>query len=374
MENEFDHGFPVNPYNPHAWIIGYPEIGERVWIGAFCLIDAGHAPLKIGRGTDISSGVQILTHTTLRRCISERSYPKIDATPTEIGEFCFIGTHATILRGAKIGHHSVVGAGCVVPENMEVPPYSLVVGVPAKVVGSSKRFLKGLIPNGLSIVLPAHNEEKSLGGVVKDAKVNVSRLFKNYEIIIVDDGSNDNTSKLADGLSRKDKNIKVIHHKLNKGFSGVMKAGLYKAKFDLVFLAPSDGQFKFNELENFVEAIRGYDVAVGFRKERNEGLIRNVNSWTFHFICRNLLGIKIKQFSSVFLWRKHVLNSIQISSPNKSAMFLPEFFSKATKMKYKFVEVQHSWFNRSSGKSKGANPLVILITLREIFKLWLKTR
>lgn len=374
MENEFDHGFPVNPYNPHAWIIGSPEIGERVWIGAFCLIDAGHAPLKIGRGTDISSGVQILTHTTLKRCISERAYPNIDASSTEIGEFCFIGTHATILRGAKIGHHSVIGAGCVVPENMKIPPYSMVVGVPAKIVGSSKRFLKGLTPNGLSIVLPAYNEEKSLLGVVEDSKNNASKLFKNFEIIIVDDGSKDKTPKLADELSRKNRRIKVIHHKVNKGFSGVMKTGLYSAKYDLVFLAPSDGQFKFNELKYFVEAIRGYDIAVGIRKERKEGLVRNLNSWMFHYICRNLLGIKLKQFSSVFLWRKHVLNSIRVSSPDRSAMFLPEFFSKATKMRYKFVEVQHSWFNRHSGKSKGANPRVILVTLREIIKLWLKTR
>ncbi|MBI3397185.1 glycosyltransferase [Candidatus Woesebacteria bacterium] len=374
MENEFDHGFPPNPYNPHAWIIGKPEIGDRVWIGAFCLIDAGHAPLKIGRGTDISSGVQILTHTTLRRCISERSFPEIEASPTEIGEFCFVGTHATILRGAKISHHSVIGAGCVVPENMEIPPYSLVVGVPAKIVGSSKKFLKGIMPNGISIVLPAYNEEKSLVEVIKDAKTNTSKLFKNYEVLIVDDGSTDKTPKLADVLSKKDKKIKVIHHKVNRGFSGVMKTGLYSAKFDLVFLAPSDGQFKFDELKNFVEAIRGYDVAVGFRKERKEGLIRSLNSWVFHFICRNLLGIKIKQFSSVFLWRKNVLDSIKVSSPDKSAMFLPEFFSKATKMKYKFVEVQHTWLNRRSGVPKGANPLVILITLREIFKLWLKTK
>ena len=59
-----DHGIPPNRFNPHCWITGEPEIGEKTWIGAFTLID-GLGGLKIGRGCDISSGVQILTHSTV---------------------------------------------------------------------------------------------------------------------------------------------------------------------------------------------------------------------------------------------------------------------------------------------------------------------
>jgi acetyltransferase-like isoleucine patch superfamily enzyme len=120
-------------YHPHSWIIGNPEIGEKVWIGAFTLID-GQGGLKIGRGTDISSGAHILTHSTVKRCITERRYPTNERAPVEIGEYCFIGENATILRGVKIGHHSVIGAGALVTEFMEIPPYSMVFGVPAKVI------------------------------------------------------------------------------------------------------------------------------------------------------------------------------------------------------------------------------------------------
>jgi len=127
------HHIPLNRYNPHAWIVGNPVIGEGTWIGAFSLID-GQGGLKIGRGCDISCGAQILTHSTERRCLTERYYPKIDKAPTEIGDFCFIGTHATILKGSVIGHHSIIAAGCVVPEDSKIPPYSLVVGVPARIV------------------------------------------------------------------------------------------------------------------------------------------------------------------------------------------------------------------------------------------------
>lgn len=124
---------PSNPYNPFCWVAGQPEIGEGTWIGAFTLID-GLGGLKIGKGCNVSSGAQILSHSTVRRCVTERRHPQVDKKPTEIGDFVFIGANAVVQMGAKVGHHSVVGAGAVVLEDAEIPPYSLVVGVPARVV------------------------------------------------------------------------------------------------------------------------------------------------------------------------------------------------------------------------------------------------
>ncbi|HVZ65808.1 MAG TPA: acyltransferase [Lacunisphaera sp.] len=126
---------PPNPYNPFCWIAGTPEIGEGTWIGAFTLID-GLGGLKIGRGCNISSGAQVLSHSTVRRCVTGRRHPDVDRKPTEVGDFVFVGANAVVQMGAKIGHHSVIGAGAVVLEDAVVPPYSLVVGVPARVVRS----------------------------------------------------------------------------------------------------------------------------------------------------------------------------------------------------------------------------------------------
>jgi len=130
--NITNHGIPENPYNPHCWITGKPDIGEQTWIGAFTLID-GLGGLKIGRGCDISSGAQILTHSTVRRCLTERQFDKIDYRPTVIEDHVFVGTNATILMGCQIGHHSVIGAGAVVLAGSTIPPFSLVVGVPGRV-------------------------------------------------------------------------------------------------------------------------------------------------------------------------------------------------------------------------------------------------
>jgi acetyltransferase-like isoleucine patch superfamily enzyme len=95
-----DDDFPANRFNPHCWIRGRPEIGEGTWIGAFTLID-GSGGLEIGRGCDISSGAQILSHSTVRRCLTERKYAHIDFRRTTIEDCVFIGTNAVILMGCS---------------------------------------------------------------------------------------------------------------------------------------------------------------------------------------------------------------------------------------------------------------------------------
>lgn len=121
----------TNKYNQYTWIVGDPVIGEGTWIGAFTVID-GLGGLTIGKGCDIASGAHIMTHSTVKRCVSERKDNQIEYARVEIGDYCFIGENATILRGATIGDHSVVGAGAVVTEFAKFPSYSVIVGVPAK--------------------------------------------------------------------------------------------------------------------------------------------------------------------------------------------------------------------------------------------------
>ena len=134
------HHLPVNRYNPHAWIIGDPSIGGDVWIGAFTVID-GSGGLTIGRGCDISAGAQIYTHSTVRRVLSE-GHAEIDRRPTTIGQYVHVGANATILMGCQIGNHVSIGAGAVLKEGMIVPDWSVVVGVPARILlnGQARLF------------------------------------------------------------------------------------------------------------------------------------------------------------------------------------------------------------------------------------------
>ncbi|MBI4058780.1 glycosyltransferase [Candidatus Microgenomates bacterium] len=370
------HGLSKNKYNKHAWVLGQPEIGERVWIGAFCLIDALYAPLKIGRGTDISSGVKITTHTTVKRAISERRFSEIEKAPVEIGEFCFIGSNAVILMGAKIGHHSVVAAGAVVPQFTNISPYSIVAGIPVKVVGSSKKFLKRIEKESISVVIPAFNEVATLEKVAISAKFVLQKMKMDYEIVLVNDGSTDGTDKIINKLTKNNKRIRAVHHKQNRGFTGAMRTCFNSAKKRLIFLAPADGQFNFTELPDFLEAVRGYDGAFGYRIKLNETIMRKIFSWGFHFLSRILFDIKFREISTVSIWRRQLVQSIKIESEDKSANFLPEMTYKCLKLKARFAEVPIHWHKRRGGSSKGelVRPMVIPRTLVQMAKLWWKVK
>jgi acetyltransferase-like isoleucine patch superfamily enzyme len=126
-------GFPPNPYNPHAWIIGEPEIGEGTWIGAFTVID-GSGGLVIGPGCDVSCGAQIYTHSSVRRCVSGRRFTDVERAATHIGERVFVGANAVINMGVTIGDEAVVASGAVVTR--DVPARTVVAGVPARAVAA----------------------------------------------------------------------------------------------------------------------------------------------------------------------------------------------------------------------------------------------
>lgn len=124
------HHFPSNPYNPHAWLINNPVIGPECWIGPFTVLD-GSGGLRIGRGCHISAGVQIYSHTTVDRVITEGKSPTQRAA-TVIGDFVHLGAGAIILMGANIGSHSYVGAGSVVTQFAVFPDFSSIIGNPAR--------------------------------------------------------------------------------------------------------------------------------------------------------------------------------------------------------------------------------------------------
>jgi len=120
-------GMKENRFHPFVWIVGEPQIGERVYIGGFSEVNAKDARVVIGDFCDIASFVTINCADSHKLCIGLST--AIERADIVIEDHVFIGSHSVVKGGAHIGHHSVVAAGTIVGPG-DIPPYSLVVGNP----------------------------------------------------------------------------------------------------------------------------------------------------------------------------------------------------------------------------------------------------
>ena len=130
--------------------------------------------------------------------------------------------------------------------------------------------------DSLSVFFPAYNEEASIVSTVEKAVEALKSLkIKNWEIIIVNDGSFDKTGEKAEELVKKNNNIKVINQP-NGGYGMALRSGYYHAKYSYIVYTDSDGQFNFSEVTKFIEKIEEADLVIGYRIKRKDPFIRLV--------------------------------------------------------------------------------------------------
>ncbi len=136
---------------------------------------------------------------------------------------------------------------------------------------------------GLSVFLPAHNEEGNIvARVVKGFCADLPKIADAYEVIVVDDGSRDRTRVLADQMAAADLHVKVVHHQVNRGYGGAVISGIRAATMPYVLLSDGDGQFDPADVELLAAKVPEYDVVVGRRIHRADRFLRRLNgrAWT----------------------------------------------------------------------------------------------
>lgn len=224
----------------------------------------------------------------------------------------------------------------------------------------------------LSIFFPFWDEEENIKSVVEAASKIADRIAAKWEIIMVDDGSDDNTFKIAKELSGKDSRLKVVSLHPNRGYGAALKAGFDAAKYDTVVFTDGDGQFDFAEIDKFIEKIDDADLVIGFRKKRNDKnlgkrllLMNLLKIWDlllFRFYFRDVdCGFK--------MFRKDALDKI-MPFRSEGAMITTEILAKAKKKKLRIEEVGVLHYPRIKGHQSGANFPVIIRAVLESFILW----
>lgn len=220
-----------------------------------------------------------------------------------------------------------------------------------------------------SIVLPAYDEVMNLERVVDEARAALAAFASDGEVLIVDDGSRDGTGALADDLAARFDNVRTIHHAANRGFSGAMSTCFREALGDWIFLAPADGQMELGELGRFLAASRRADIVIGVRAHRGDGFLRTAFSRSFHLIARTLFDLPMREFSSLFLFRRSALDAMPFRSRPRSATLLPEILFRARRRGRPIAELVVQQHPRRGGRAKGGQLSVAFLTLLELVRL-----
>lgn len=230
-----------------------------------------------------------------------------------------------------------------------------------------------MIQGKLSVVLPAHNEVNNLPSVVRRSLDVLPQLVEDFQIVIVDDGSRDGTSELADRLAREHPQITVVHHPRNRGYGAALTSGFEVATGDYIMFMDSDQQFDIADLTYLAPFIRDYDFVAGYRIDRKDARYRLIYAAIFNLAVRILFGVRLHDVDCAFkVFRADLIRSIDLSSPG--ALINTEILAKAARAGATYVEVGVNHYPRPSGESSGGSPRVVFRAMKETIALWWRMR
>ena len=223
----------------------------------------------------------------------------------------------------------------------------------------------------LSVFFPFYNEQDNIRSTVEGAiKIleSVKEISK-FEVIIVNDGSQDQTKKIGQDLSKQYSSVKIVSHQKNLGYGSALISGINNSAYDYVFFTDGDLQFDFNEIKKLLEYIKEYEVVIGYRHPRRDSFVRLINGWGWNLMNRVFFGLRVKDVDCAFkLFKKSVITNLPIISGG--AMVSAEILIRLQRKGVIFKEVPVSHFRRRNGSPTGARIDVIFRAFKELLKLY----
>jgi glycosyltransferase involved in cell wall biosynthesis len=222
---------------------------------------------------------------------------------------------------------------------------------------------------GLSLIIPMFNEKEYVHLTISEAISIFESLGMDYEIIIIDDASNDGSEKTIDVLSGVNKKIKVIHFSERKHLGALLKSGFLKSEKDIIIYTDMDMPFDLRILKDVIPLIDRADVISGFRINGEKSLKRFVYSKCYNMLIRKIFKINIKDINfAMKIFKREILSSLQLKS--ESSFINAEFLIKANALRYNILQLPVTYTPRKYGKSKLSSLRVIFKIVYEMIKLY----
>ncbi|MGB2824063.1 MAG: glycosyltransferase family 2 protein [Phycisphaerae bacterium] len=220
----------------------------------------------------------------------------------------------------------------------------------------------------LSVFFPCYNEAGNIRRVVAEAMGFLPTVSDDFEVILVDDGSGDGTGEIADELAAGDGRIRAVHHEVNRGYGGALQSGFRAATKELVFYTDGDGQFDITDLAGMLPLIAEHDIVNGYRRRRQDSVIRRLNAYLWGVLVQKVLGFRCRDVDSAFkLYRREIFDHMEMKS--MGALIDAEIIARARRAGLTLAEVPVRHRRRLTGRQTGANVRVIARAFKELWQL-----
>ena len=221
---------------------------------------------------------------------------------------------------------------------------------------------------GLSVVLPCFNEAPNVAEAIFAATTAAAIAADRYEVIVVDDGSSDDTATIAASLADAGLPVRVVVHGRNRGYGQALRSGIEAARMPWILLTDADLQFDLREVQDFLPMTARADLLVGWRMQRMDPIGRRANAAAWNWLVRRVFRIQVRDVDCAFkLVRRDILDGVELTSTG--AMISTELLVKCLARGARVEELGVHHCPRVAGEQSGANPRVVARAFRELAKL-----
>ncbi len=225
----------------------------------------------------------------------------------------------------------------------------------------------------LTLFFPCYNESENVEEMIRQSVQIGEEYGIDYEVLVVDDGSRDDSAAKVKKWSAKNPRVRLVQHEVNRGYGAALRTGLSNATKDLVFLTDGDNQFQLSDIEKLFSKIDGCDVVTGFRIGRQDNPWRRLQGTLWTNLNKTLFRLPVRDVDCAFkLFRRKCLIGLELES--NQLLIHGEILARLRKKGYTIEEIGVPHYPRKAGKATATHPLRILKTFGELSKLYWKIR
>jgi glycosyltransferase involved in cell wall biosynthesis len=222
----------------------------------------------------------------------------------------------------------------------------------------------------ISVFFPCYNDGGTIASMVMGAMIVLETITSDYEVIVIDDGSTDASREILQRLEQDYDKVKVVYHKVNRGYGGALRSGFSASTKDVIFYTDGDAQYDVRELKKLVSALKDdIDVVQGYKTRRLDPFHRVIIGKLYQNVMKFMFGLQINDVDCDFrLIRRQVFDEVTLEK--NSGVICLEMVKKIQEAGFRFTEVPVNHFFRAYGKSQFFNFKRVFRVGKDVLGLW----